>query len=167
MKVLLTISSFKMEIVNWKTGLDEMCSCKLTHNGAVHIDVGTTPVGTPRDYFPGLGDDQNKFTFNQSKNTNGTLNSYNLNFEQHASVSPSEEFGLGLMGYDIVNVAQKATFSLKNNQLSVKGYTDVFPSATLSVNGALIFQYNQPSFVKTHSKGKRPQPSFYERTQTK
>ncbi len=156
-----------MEIVNWKTGLDEMCSCKLTHNGAVHIDVGTTPVGTPRDYFPGLGDDQNKFTFNQSKNTNGTLNSYNLNFEQHASVSPSEEFGLGLMGYDIVNVAQKATFSLKNNQLSVKGYTDVFPSATLSVNGALIFQYNQPSFVKTHSKGKRPQPSFYERTQTK
>jgi len=44
MKVLLTISSFKMEIVNWKTGLDEMCSCKLTHNGAVHTQRVTLEI---------------------------------------------------------------------------------------------------------------------------
>ena len=25
-----------MEIVNWKKGLDEMLSCKLKHNSAVH-----------------------------------------------------------------------------------------------------------------------------------
>lgn len=45
-----------MEIVNWKTGLDEMCSCKLTHNGAVHtgdgtdfsiFNYGTSTVGVP------------------------------------------------------------------------------------------------------------------------
>ncbi len=32
-----------MEIVNWKTGLDEMCSCKLTHNGAVPTHSGSVP----------------------------------------------------------------------------------------------------------------------------
>ncbi len=121
-------------------------------------------MGKTRDYFPGLGDDQNKFSFSQTKNSNGTLGTYNLNFEQHASVSASEGFGLNMMGYDIVNVAQKATFSLTGNQLSIKGYTDVFPSATLSGNGVQLFKYNQPSFEKTHSAGKRPVPSFYERT---
>jgi len=29
----------KVEIVNWKRGLDEMLSCKLKHNSAVHIDL--------------------------------------------------------------------------------------------------------------------------------
>ena len=152
------------------------------------IKVGSTPLGTARDYFPGLGDDQNKFTFSQTKNSDGTLASYTLNFEQHASVSPIEEFGLNLMGYDIVNVAQKATFSLSGNQLSVTGATDVFPSATLTGNGTQLFKYNQPSFTGTHGINKtqvgvriprnpmndgfipvydykhlRPAPSFYKR----
>jgi hypothetical protein len=29
--------------------------------------------------------------------------------------------------------------------------TDVFPSATLKLNGGTIMQYNQPSFMETHS----------------
>jgi hypothetical protein len=114
------------------------------------IKIGSTPLGTARDYFPGLGADQNKFTFSQTENSDGTLASYSLNFEQHASVSSIEQFGLNLMGYDIVNVAQQATFSLTGNQLSVTGATDVFPSATLSGNGSQLFKYNQPSFTGTH-----------------
>ncbi len=147
------------------------------------IEIGPTPVGTGRDFFSGLGDNQNKFTFSQSKNTDGTLSSYTLNFEQHASVSPIEEFGLNLLGFDIVNVAQKATFSLSGNNLSIKGATDVFPSATLSGNGSQLFKYDQPSFRATHGRdsktifgdngmggsttttttSRRPTPSFYER----
>lgn len=51
------------------------------------IKLGATPFGQPRDYFPGLGDDQNKASANYSMKSNGTLNTYNLNFEQHVSVS--------------------------------------------------------------------------------
>lgn len=115
-----------------------------------NIDIGSTPFGTARDYFPGLGANQNKFSSSQTKNSDGTLASYSLNFEQHASVSPVEEFGMNMMGFDIVNVAQQATFSLTGNQLSVTGATDVFPSATLSGNGTQLFKYNQPSFTGTH-----------------
>jgi len=69
------------------------------------------------------------------------------------------------MGYNIVNVAQKldANVSAQGN-LSVSSATDVFPSATLSVNGSTIMQYNQPSFVKTHGLPivgyTRPTPSY-------
>ena len=35
----------------------------------------------------------------------------------------------------------------------VSASTDVFPSATLTVNGTSIMQYNQPSFKGTHSRG--------------
>ena len=113
-------------------------------------EIGTTPVGTPRDNFEGLGDQQNKFSFSQIKNANGTLSTYNLYFEQHASVSPIEQVGLNIMGFDIVNVAQQVNVSLYNNNLTIKGSTDLFPSATLSVNGFQLFKYNQPSFIKTH-----------------
>ncbi|WP_310589618.1 RHS repeat-associated core domain-containing protein [Dyadobacter sp. CY351] len=109
------------------------------------VKVGETPLGTANDYFPGLGNDQNKIGFR------GT----NLNFEQHASVSPIEAFGLGVMGYDIVNVAQKLQLNLSGNNLSVTAATDVFPSATLSVNGKQLFQYNQPSFKGTHGYERR------------
>jgi RHS repeat-associated protein len=152
------------------------------------IQIGKTPIGKARDYFEGLGADQNKFSYSQTKNADGTLATYNLNFEQHASVSPSEEFGLNMMGFDIVNVAQQANFSLSGNNLSVTGATDIFPSATLSVNGSQLFKYNQPSFRNTHGiiktqtgvriprnpmddgfipvydyKHLRPAPSFYKR----
>src|SRR5690606_22854377 len=46
-----------------------------------HVEVGSTPIGTARNYYPGLGDDQNKFSL-----TTGS-NGVNLNVEQHASVS--------------------------------------------------------------------------------
>jgi hypothetical protein len=109
------------------------------------VSLGETPVGTARRYYPGLGDGQNKFYLNP------TSSGFNLNFEQHASVSSSEEFGLGLMGYNIVNVAQKLDINYSQGKLSVSSATDVFPSATLTVNGATIMQYNQPSFIATHS----------------
>lgn len=119
------------------------------------VEIGDTPVGTGRDYFPDLGEGQNSFTFSQSKNSDGTLSSYTLNFEQHASVSKIEEIGLNIMGFDIVNVAQQATFSVNNNNLSISAGTDVFPSATLSVNGSQLFKYNQPSFRATHGTSPR------------
>lgn len=117
-----------------------------------HVEIGSTPVGTGRDFYPGLGDDQNKF----SLTTEST--GVNLNMEQHASVSRIEEVGLNLMGYDIVNVAQKLDLNISSKgNVSVSAATDVFPSATLTVNGSTIMQYDQPSFKATHTRG---QPSF-------
>ena len=152
-------------------------------SAAKDIQVGTTPIGTARDYFPGLGDNQNQFTTSQSTNANGTLSNFSLNFEQHASVSPIEGFGLNLMGFDIVNVAQQLNISTSGSQLSISAGTDVFPSATLGVNGTQLFQYNQPSFRATHGRDtrtvigdngrggsfttetikRRPAPNFYNR----
>ena len=142
------------------------------------VEIGSTPLGTARDNFPGLGDDQNKFSSSLSTNANGTLSNFSLNFEQHASVSPIEGFGLNLMGYDIVNVAQKLDISTSGSNLSISASTDVFPSASLSVNGNQLFNYNQPSFKATHGRStsiggdngrggvnvittpRRPKPSF-------
>lgn len=104
-------------------------------------------------------------------------------FEQHAKVNSFEELGLGIMGYQKVNVAQKLTLGLSGNNLSINAATDIFPSATLSVNGVQLFKYNQPSFKGTHGNSRstvigdngmggsvttqytplRPAPSFYTR----
>ncbi len=70
-----------------------------------------------------------------------------------------EQIGLNMVNFDIVNVAQKLSLNLSNNKLSVSASTDIFPSATLSVNNKQLFKYNQPSFVKTH--GQR-NPTFEE-----
>lgn len=110
------------------------------------VEVGSTPIGTARDFYPGAGADQNKFS--ASTNSAGM----NVNFEQHASVSPMEEMGMNAMGYKIVDVAQKLDVNISTQgNVSVSAATDVFPSATLSVNGSAIMQYNQPSFEATHS----------------
>ncbi|MEZ4755490.1 MAG: RHS repeat-associated core domain-containing protein [Flavobacteriales bacterium] len=115
------------------------------------VTVGETPVGTARNHYPGLGDGQNSFGLTQQAGANGQLGSFSLNFEQHASVPHIEEFGLNMMGYHIVNVAQKLSLSYAaGGTLNVNGYTDVFPSATLSINGSTVSQYNQPSFESTH-----------------
>ncbi|MCB9310025.1 MAG: hypothetical protein H6567_08210 [Lewinellaceae bacterium] len=53
------------------------------------------------------------------------------------------------MGYYAVNVGQKLRLGLSGNNLSLTGATDVFPSATLSVNGNQLFKYNQPLFKAT------------------
>jgi len=74
-----------------------------------------------------------------------------MTMEQDASVSKNEEIGLNLMGFNIVNVAQKLDVNISNKgNVTVSAATDVFPSATLKVNGTTIMQYNQPSFRATH-----------------
>jgi hypothetical protein len=127
------------------------------------------------DYYPGQT--------NYSVNKSGLKSGYQISYEQHAKVNSFEEMGLGLMGYDKVNVAQKLTLGLNGNNLSVTGSTDIFPSATLSVNGTQLFKYNQPSFKGTHGYKRetvfgdngmggstttqytplRPAPAFYQR----
>jgi len=118
--------------------------------------VGETPIGTARDYYPGEGGSNNTFSMNT------TSTGANVSFEQHASVSWQEEIGINLLGYKIVNVAQKLNINYNNSNgnLSVDAYTNVFPSATLKVNGSTIMQYNQPSFVKTHSGFKTQRPTL-------
>jgi hypothetical protein len=123
-------------------------------------------MGTARDYYPGLGSDQNKFSASASSE------GMSVNFEQHSSVSKFEEVGLNAMGFNIVNVAQKLDVNISpQGNVSVSAATDVFPSATLSVNGSAIMQYNQPSFTQTHGasvmgqtyptpSGPPPQPVF-------
>ncbi|SDX69328.1 RHS repeat-associated core domain-containing protein, partial [Hydrobacter penzbergensis] len=107
--------------------------------------VGSTGgIFKGRDYVAGLGDNQNR-----SIDLKG-VKDFSATFEQHASVNAFEAMGLKMMGYDAVNVAQQATLTLSGNKLSVSAATDVFPSATLSVNGQQLFKYNQPSFKTTH-----------------
>lgn len=137
-------------------------------------ETGGLSIFKGRDYFPGLGSDQNK-----SINLND-VSSFAATFEQHASVPGLEAAGLNALGYDVVNVAQKVNLSLSGNRLSIAASTDVFPSATLSVNGMQLFQYNQPSFRTTHGRdnnysdngtggvavesvSRRPAPNFYQR----
>ena len=119
------------------------------------VEVGVTPIGTARDYYPGEGGSNNILT------ANSTTSGATVDFEQHASVSPIEEIGMNLMGYKIVDVAQKLNFNYNSSSgvLGVEASTGVFPSATLTMtahNGFYnytMMQYNQPSFVKTHTAG--------------
>lgn len=111
------------------------------------VTIGKTPLGAARNFYPGLGSDQNKLS--AVKTTDG---SFKISMEQHASVSKAEEFGLNQMGFKIVNVAQKLDVSISNKgTVAVSAATDIFPSATLKVNNNSIMQYNQPSFTATHS----------------
>jgi RHS repeat-associated protein len=110
------------------------------------VELGKTPAGDARGFYPGLGSDQNKFS------ASTTAAGVNVDFEQHASVSSIEEVGLHALGYNIVDVAQKLDVNISSQgNVSVSAATDVFPSATLSVNGSPIMQYNQPSFEKNFS----------------
>lgn len=111
------------------------------------VVVGETPVGTARNYYPGKGGSNNVFGIEK------TSTGLNINFEQHASVPLIEEIGMNAMGYKIVDVAQKLdiNYNKSNGNLSISSYTDVFPSASLSLNGSQIMKYDQPSFIKTHS----------------
>ncbi|UUC47357.1 RHS repeat-associated core domain-containing protein [Flavobacterium cerinum] len=124
------------------------------------IQIGDTPIGAARDFYPGKGGDNNTLT------AKSTASGVNINFEQHASVSPIEEVGLNAGGYKIVDVAQKLNinYNNKNGVLNVDAYTGIFPSASLNMssnNGFVnvkMMQYNQPSFVKTHSANYKPVP---------
>jgi len=128
------------------TGNDNKDGKLISVTATEEVVVGSTPFGKARPYYPGLGSNQNIFSGNSSK---GEIN---INMEQHASVSPFEEFGMKAMGYNIVNVAQKLEINISaKGVLTVTSYTDVFPSATLTLNGNFIMRYNQPSFVNTHT----------------
>jgi RHS repeat-associated protein len=115
------------------------------------IEIGITPVGKARDFYPGLDKNQNKYSFNQEVTPSGLLSSFEMNVEQHASVSKSEEIGLNMMNYNIVNVAQRLKLNYAQGKLSLSAYTDIFPSASLTVNNHLLMYYIQPSFKETHS----------------
>jgi hypothetical protein len=117
------------------------------------VAVGHTPFGLARNYYPGPGGKNNVFTYNQTNSKDGVLNSYNVNFEQHASVSKSEEFALNSIGFKIVDVAQKVNINYngQTGNLAVSTFTDIFPSATVTANGTQIMKYNQPSFIDTHA----------------
>ncbi len=116
------------------------------------IKVGHTPFGMAKDYYPGEGGSNNIFVASSMKSQDGALSSYNMTYEQHASVSTAEEYSLNAIGFKIVDVAQKLNVNYENKtgNLSVSAYTDVYPSATLKLNGSPIMQYNQPSFIETH-----------------
>ena len=118
-----------------------------------NVEVGETPMGKARDYYPGAGGDNNTFSLTSTKS------GINMNFEQHASVSPIEEMGMAAMGYKIVDVAQKLNVNISNNNVSISAYTDIFPSASLNVNGRQIFNYSQPSFSQTHGMGLSSTPT--------
>jgi RHS repeat-associated protein len=125
------------------------------------VEIGTTPVGTGRDYYPGAGGSNNYANFSQSNKPDGTLDKYTLNFEQHSSVSMIEEAGLQFMGYKVVDVAQKLTLSISKGKLSVTSYTDVFPSAALFMNRTKsLMNYDQPSFKETHKAGTKLAPGL-------
>ena len=109
------------------------------------IIPGPTPVGSARLSYPGLGRDQNSASISKTI-VNGLVTEFKLNFEQHASVSWFEEWGLRLLAFDIPNVTQKMLLNYSNNRLSVSSFTDNFPSAILSVNGQNIMYFAQPSF---------------------
>ncbi|GEN77504.1 DUF6443 domain-containing protein [Chryseobacterium hagamense] len=117
--------------------------------GNFQSEPGVTPVGQPRMFYPGEGGSNNTFSMNS------TPTGANASFEQHASVSPIEEFGLNTAGFKIVDVAQKLNinYNSSNGNLSVDAYTNIFPSATLKLNntGTTLMQYNQPSFPGTHT----------------
>lgn len=156
---------------DWSTG--KLLSVDVSSS----YDIGSTGdlgIFKGRDFFSGLGDDQNKSISLDNVRT------FVATFEQHASVPLFEEIGLNAMGYQIVNVAQKVEIGLNGNQLSIKAFTDRFPSATLILNGKTLFQYNQPSFSATHGRGSTymgnngmfpifkqgpgiPKPNFYQR----
>ncbi|KIA92321.1 hypothetical protein OC25_16675 [Pedobacter kyungheensis] len=118
------------------------------------VKLGDTPFGEARGYYPGEGGNNN--VFSKMATSQGT----GINFEQHASVSKSEEIALNSIGYKIVDVAQKLTinYNKSNGNLSVAAFTNIFPSATLKVNGSNVMQYNQPSFTNTHTAPYRSVP---------
>jgi len=102
--------------------------------------------------------------FNFSKNS-GTQSKQWLTFslEKHAKVPLFEAFGIMAQGGNVVNVAQKLGIVGFGNKMRYSSSTDIFPSATLSINNVEVMRYMQPSFSKTHTLFGRPQHQFYER----
>jgi hypothetical protein len=115
-------STIKIDATKGEDGslqsVDVTSSVKIGATGGLAIFKG-------KDSFPGLGADQNK-----SIDLEG-VSSFNATFEQHSSVPNFEALGMGVLGSNVVNVAQKLNLSLSGGELSVHASTDIFPSATL------------------------------------
>lgn len=92
-------------------------------------------------------------------------NNFVVGFENHASVPFIEALGLAVQGYARVDVAQKLmiTGSISSGTLNYKSFTDIFPSASLSINGTRSMYYRQPLYRATHGLFTRPAPALYER----
>jgi RHS repeat-associated protein len=113
-------------------------------------ETDNIPIFKGRNYFPGLGSKQNEsIDISNSRK-------FSTEYVQHASVPRFEAWGLHLLGYDIPDVAQKLELRLSGNVLHIAASTDIFPSATLKVNGITLFHYEQPSFIGTFGED----PSF-------
>gem|GEM_PF-2350785 len=93
----------------------------------------------------------------------GNAMSFRAGFEKHAGVPFVEALGLWSMGYSRVDVAQKLIITGNNGVINYQAFTDVFPSASLDVNGTYIMRYRQPSFKETHGFFSRPSPGLYPR----
>lgn len=144
---LVDPSGVKLSSTITLTGRENAAGDLTSIVGTASSHPGETPMGTARDYYPGAGGSNNVF------DVSSTSTGASLNFEQHASVSPSEQFGLNAMGFKIVDVAQRLNINYTSSTggLSISSATDIFPSANLKMNGSTIMQYNQPSFVGTHT----------------
>jgi hypothetical protein len=84
-------------------------------------------------------------------------------FEKHAGVPFVEAMGLWAQGYSRVNVAQKLMITGNHGKINYQAYTDIFPSASLSINGIRVMNYRQPLYKETHGFFTRPSPSLYQR----
>jgi len=92
-------------------------------------------------------------------------NNFTAGFENHTEVPLFEAMGLMLQGYARVDVAQKLiiTGSISGGTLNYKSFTDIFPSASLSINGTKVMYYRQPLYKETHGLFTRPAPALFER----
>ena len=146
------VAGNKLTTIVYVTGNENDKGELISISAGKHVIIGptpTSPIDNARAFYPGLGKGQNKFSL-----TTTASGGYKLNMEQHASVSRSEESGLSLMGYNVVDVAQKLDVDISaQGKVSISSYTDIFPSATLKLNDSKIMQYNQPSFKSNFEKG--------------
>lgn len=80
----------------------------------------------------------------------GNAMQFTAGFEKHAGVPFFEAMGLWARGFSRVNVAQQLTITGNNGRINYKASTDIFPSATLHINGTKVMHYRQPSFQNNH-----------------
>ena len=96
----------------------------------------------------------------------GNAMKFTAGFEKHAGVPFAEALGLWAQGFSRVNVAQQLTITGNNGRINYKASTDIFPSATLHINGTKVMYYRQPLYRATHGLFSRPAPNLYQRQGT-
>ena len=86
-----------------------------------------------------------------------------VTYEKHVRVPKFESAGLRLMGYNVVDVAQRLEIKSLGGRLNYRAFTDIFPSATLTINDVKVMHYAQPSYKSIHGLMTRPDPALYQR----